>query len=85
MDESLRFYEEIVGLSVSRRFKSGKESDIVCLGDGDTKVELIYDENSKQFSIGKDISLGFEVASLDEKLVLHKNRQWELRIWPVSQ
>ena len=68
LEESLQFYQDIVGLKVVRRFKSGEGSEIAFLGEGDTKVELIYDAGQKDVSIGQDISLGFEVKSLDEAL-----------------
>ncbi|MDF2545904.1 MAG: Glyoxalase/bleomycin resistance protein/dioxygenase [Anaerosolibacter sp.] len=68
MEESLKFYEEIVGLKVDRRFMAGPEVEIVFLGDGETKVELICNKNEKEVSIGKDISWGFEVKSVDEMI-----------------
>jgi lactoylglutathione lyase len=68
LDESLKFYEEIVGLSIDKRFKSGPDSEIVFLGDSETKVELISNTANTNVNIGKDISLGFEVDSLDEMI-----------------
>jgi lactoylglutathione lyase len=75
MEESLRFYEEIVELKVDRRFKAGPGVEIVFLGDGETKVELIYNENEKEVSIGKDISWGFEVKSVDEMIKKIKEKE----------
>jgi lactoylglutathione lyase len=72
MEESLKFYQEIVGLSLGRRFGAGPESEIAFLGDGETKVELICNENNKELAIGKDISLGFEVDSVDDMIALIK-------------
>jgi len=66
MDESLKFYEEIVGLMLNKRFKAGPGVEIAFLGNGETQVELLYDENSEEVKVGQDISLGFEVNSLDE-------------------
>lgn len=68
MDESLKFYEEIVGLKVEKRFKSSEDIEIVFLGDGETKVELICDKNCNETNIGTDISWGFEVNSVDEMI-----------------
>ncbi|SHJ65384.1 VOC family protein [Parasporobacterium paucivorans] len=68
MDESLRFYEDIIGLKVNRRFKAGPGIEIVFLGDGETKIELVCDENGKDVNIGTDISWGFEVESVEEKM-----------------
>ena len=44
MEESLKFYHEIIGLPVDRRFKMGPEAEIAFLGDGETKLELMYDK-----------------------------------------
>jgi lactoylglutathione lyase len=68
LGESLRFYQEIVGLAIDRRFPAGPGMEIVFLGDGETKVELIYNEKSKEVVLGKDISLGFEVKSLEDTM-----------------
>jgi lactoylglutathione lyase len=68
MEESLKFYEEIVGLQVDRRYHAGPEREIVFLGDGDTKIELISNGEVKDVSVGQDISLGFEVKSVEEKV-----------------
>lgn len=68
MEESLKFYEEIVGLKVDRRFMAGPGVEIVFLGDGETKVELICNKNEKEVTIRKDISWGFEAKSVDEMI-----------------
>ena len=41
MEESLAFYQEIVGLPLMRRFPAGPGMEIAFLGDGETQVELI--------------------------------------------
>lgn len=75
MEESLRFYEEIIGLKINQRFSPSSGIDIVFLGDEETKIELIFEESGKRSEIGPDISWGFEVDSLElvmERLVKHK-------------
>lgn len=74
LEESLTFYKEIVGLKEGRRFQAGPGTEIVFLGEGETLVELIYNENKKEVTIGPDISLGFMVSSVDEKLALMKEK-----------
>jgi len=74
MEESLKFYQEIVGLKLDRRFKAGPGVEIAFLGDGETKVELICDEAKKNVDLGKDISLGFEVNSVDDKMAFVKEK-----------
>ena len=70
MEESLTFYQEIVGLSIVKQFKAGPEVEICFLGDGETKIELICDPNHKITKSIEGISLGFEVESVDEKIKL---------------
>jgi len=66
LDKSIRFYEDILGLSVSRRFPAGPGSEIAFLGGaGPVEIELIADGAERDTSVGSDISWGFEVDSLD--------------------
>ena len=68
LEESLDFYEHIVGLKVASRFPAGPGVEIAFLGEGETKVELICDQNKEEIDMGKDISMGFGVESLDEMI-----------------
>jgi len=74
LEESLKFYKEIVGLNVIRRFNAGPGVEIAFLGEGETKIELICNEASKDLSFGQAISLGFEVNSVDEMMVIVKEK-----------
>lgn len=76
MEESIKFYKDIVGLPVDRRFTSGTGSEICFLGEGETKVELIDDHKSHANTEG--ISLGFETASLDGMIELIKEKGLEM-------
>lgn len=68
LDRSLDFYQDIVGLKLERRFPAGPGAEIAFLGGGETKLELTcHGENPV---IGEDISIGFEVESLAEKMAL---------------
>lgn len=74
MEKSLHFYQDVIGLTINKRFNPDKDREIVFLGAGETQVELIYDSKAKDITIGEDISLGFEVNSLEEiGEVLQKN------------
>lgn len=84
MEESLKFYKEIVGLEVSRRFNAGPGSEIAFLGDGETKIELICSEASKGVSFGQDISLGFEVNSVDEMMTFVKEEGISIHSGPFQ-
>lgn len=84
MEESLEFYTEIVGLEVNRRFKAGPEVEIAFLGDGETQVELICSGATKEVSIGEDISLGFQVDSVDETMTIIKQKGTAIHSGPFQ-
>jgi lactoylglutathione lyase len=84
MEESLRFYQEIVGLVVSRRFAAGPGTEIAFLGDGHTKIELICNEAQREVVLGQDISLGFEVKSVDEMMSFIKTKGLTVHSGPIE-
>lgn len=84
MEESLRFYQEIVGLTIDRRFQAGPGMEIAFLGDGETKVELIHNSQKEEINIGEDISLGFEVNSVDEMMTFVKEKGFEIHSGPFQ-
>lgn len=74
LEESLKFYQEIVGLPVNRRFSAGAGTEIAFLGENETEVELIYNVNHKATGNVEGISLGFEVKSVDEMMTFVKEK-----------
>lgn len=66
MDRSISFYRDIVGLRVVRRVEPNPDMELAFLGEGDTQVELICHKDAAEVELGKDISLGFVVESLDD-------------------
>ncbi|HAF95677.1 MAG: glyoxalase [Elusimicrobia bacterium GWF2_52_66] len=68
LEESVKFYQYIIGLPVSRRFKAGEGMEICFLGEGETKVELICGPKHSATCQGEGVSLGFEVKSVDETI-----------------
>ncbi|MDF2904710.1 MAG: glyoxalase/bleomycin resistance/dioxygenase family protein [Herbinix sp.] len=84
MEASLRFYQEVVGLEISRRFNSAPGMEIVFLGEGDTEVELIYSEQKKEIAVGQDISLGFVVDSIETITELIKVKGYEVHSGPFQ-
>ena len=74
MDESLQFYQEIVGLNLVERFPAGPGVEIAFLGDGETKVELICNAENKEINVGEDISWGFAVDSVNDVMAAIKER-----------
>lgn len=83
MEESLRFYQNIVGLSIDRRFPI-ENGEIVFLGSGNTKVELIKDGTDKWKGEKTGVSLGFETESLDEKMAVLKEEGIDIVDGPFS-
>ena len=84
MKESLRFYQEIVGLGVNKKFVPAPEMEIAFLGDGETQVELIYSEENMDINLSEDMSLGFNVDSVDEKMELIKEKGLKIHSGPFQ-
>lgn len=84
MEESLRFYQEIVGLPLNARFGAGPGVEISFLGEGDTKIELICHDNTGDSNPGTGISLGFDVKSLDEKMAFLEEKGIEIHSGPFA-
>ncbi|HAE41801.1 MAG TPA: glyoxalase [Clostridiales bacterium] len=74
MTESLTFYQEIVGLKLDRHFRTETGMEIAFLGEGETKVELIGKEEEEPIEIGKDISWGFEIESVNNMMDFLKDK-----------
>ncbi|MBN1967850.1 MAG: VOC family protein [Candidatus Delongbacteria bacterium] len=66
LEKSLSFYRDFLELDIDRRFKPNPDMEIVFLGKGETKVELIFNKNNTIAIIGNDVSFGFKVKSLEE-------------------
>ncbi|MDF2617198.1 MAG: Glyoxalase/bleomycin resistance protein/dioxygenase [Sedimentibacter sp.] len=84
MEESLNFYQEVVGLKLVNRFNAGPEMEICFLGEDDTKLELIFSKKMNNIQPGNAVSLGFKVESLDEMINLLKEKGIEIKTGPVQ-
>lgn len=83
MEESLKFYQEAIGLKVVERFSPNKEMEIAMLGEENgTKVELICTNTFQTRSEG--ISVGFEVNSLEEAMERMKEKEIPIKRGPFS-
>ena len=74
LEQSISFYQDIIGLPIVRRLEPQAGVKIVFLGDGETNIELIYNETVKEVNFGTNISLGFEVESVSEKMQFLERR-----------
>lgn len=84
MNESLEFYEDIVGLKVNQRIEVSPDMEIAFLGEGETKVELTYNKNNNNMKFDENISLGFKVNSVDEKIKFIKEKGLEVHSGPFK-
>lgn len=74
LEESVAFYEEVIGLSVARRFSPSPDTEIAFLKD-DRGFEVELLKNGRPTSDDLNgISLGFEVKSLADTLALVKSK-----------
>ncbi len=81
IDASLRFYEEIVGLPVIRRFGE-PGSELAFLGDGETKLELIQGKAAPSNS--NSVSIGFSVDSLEDKMAFVQSHGFAIHSGPFA-
>lgn len=84
MEQSLQFYQEIIGLNLNRKMKAGPGMELAFLGTGETQVELIWNSKAGAVSFGSDISLGFEVDSLDKTIEFLKIRNIPIHSGPFQ-
>ena len=78
LDASLRFYQEIAGLTIQRRFPAGPELEIAFLADGETEVELICGGAPHDgAALGQGVSLGFVSPSLEDTMALLREKGYE--------
>ena len=67
LEESVEFYETIIGMTISRRIKTGTgEVVFLASGKGETEIELVCMPQTPKLE-GKGVSLCFETEDLDAK------------------
>jgi len=75
MDESARFYKDVLGLKEARRFSPQPGVDIVFLKDEEgNAIELIAHEGNEGACGRSSVSIGFEVDSLEATMAMLKDR-----------
>jgi len=70
--ESIEFYKWLLGLPIASKITSA-DKEIVFLGANETKLELIADSSAKPVC-AKNITIGFKVGNLDEKIAMLKSK-----------
>lgn len=84
MEKSLQFYQEVIGLNINRRIKPNPDMEIIFLGSGETQIELIYNKEANDVTIGKDISLGFVVDSIEQIAEILKKKNIPIHSGPFQ-
>lgn len=84
MEASLKFYQEIVGLPLNRRFIGGPGVELAFLGEGETEIELICDSNQLAPREFKGISLGFVVKSVEEMMTFVESKNIMIESGPFQ-
>ncbi len=84
MKRSLDFYQKVLGLRLIQTMQPNPSMEISFLGEGDTQVELIWSADHKAPAFGPDISLGFEVDSLEQVTAFLETKGISLHSGPVQ-
>lgn len=83
MEKSIRFYEEMAGLTVARRFRADPaEVAFLQNAEGETEVELLHIPGGQMFE-GKGMFICFAAGKLDEMHALAMKK--ELRPSPIQE
>lgn len=77
IERSIKFYNRVLGLQVSRRFSPRPGMEIAFMGGSGTQLEFIHDEMVPAFK-GSGISLGFYVADMEQTQALLQENQVEI-------
>jgi len=73
LPETLEFYQWLLQLPLARKLQTPR-GEIVFLGENETKLELVEDAAAEKIQ-AKGLTIGFAVASLEEKIALLDSRQ----------
>jgi lactoylglutathione lyase len=85
MDESLRFYQDVIGLKVNRKLSPAPGMEIVFLGaESVTEVELIKNDKNNNPMHGKDVFIGFEVETLEVAMKILEEKGIKIHSGPFQ-
>jgi lactoylglutathione lyase len=88
MDESIKFYTEIIGLELrNRREIPENKAEIAFLSDkqSDVQLELTYWKEKKDWNQGDELDhLAFSVPDMDEAMKFFRNSKVEITKEPYS-
>lgn len=78
LEESVRFYENVIGLKKTKSFPVGAGTEIAFLADGGAEIELICNKNEEIAQRGSNPSLAFATDDLDKALADIKAQKAEI-------
>lgn len=94
LEVSIRFYEEVIGLKVARRFAAGPTKEIAFMAEtesrgsgesgGGAEIELIWDKGQKPRDYGEYPSLGLVVKDLDQAMERVKKQGVQITAGPIQ-
>ena len=85
LEESLKFYNEVIGLNISERFNTPDGTEFAMLGKkNEAKIELIYNPNHTNVKTSEDITIGFFVDSQEIALNIMEKNNIEVIKGPIS-
>ena len=90
LETSIRFYEDVIGLKVARRFPAGPNMEIAFMAEvgaeegGAAEIELICDKGAEPPVYRECPSLGFAVSDLDQAMEQVKKQGVEIAAGPIQ-
>jgi lactoylglutathione lyase len=77
IERSIKFYNRVLGMQLSRRFSPRPGLEIAFLGGSGVQLEFIREDQVPPYK-GSGISLGFYVADMEQTLAMLKENEVEI-------
>ena len=85
MEESIKFYSEVMGLGVDRKFNPRPGLNITFMkGEGDSIIELIENQTEETPEVPGLIAVGFEVQDMDTTVKKLKSKGANFTMDPIQ-
>ncbi|MCF7794128.1 MAG: VOC family protein [Candidatus Cloacimonetes bacterium] len=86
MQESLKFYQNILGMEIINEIHPNENMRIVFLkGEGEVKIELIEDKSITQLDkFSSPVSMGIFIDDMNEILQMLKEKKVPVKRGPIS-
>ena len=66
LDNSLKFYKDLLGMNISRVIEGGNHQIVILGEDDDAKIELIPISTASKENLGNGVSIGIAFKQLDD-------------------